>query len=111
MKHKKIEMQRYLKSNGLKMKQEEVIEIVKLRSRMSDVKTNFRGKYDNFECEFCNEIDETQKQMLDCQEIKKYKKLNEKIPEYEQIAQGNVKRKLKIAKPFFENISIRKKFS
>ena len=27
----------------------------------------------NFECELCNEIDETQKHMLDCQEIKKYK--------------------------------------
>ena len=70
MKHKKIEMQRYLKSNGLKMKQEEVIEIFKLRSRMYDVKTNFRGKYDNFECELRNEIDETQKHMLDCQETK-----------------------------------------
>ena len=55
IKHKQIKMQKYLKSNGLKMNQEEVQTIFKLRSRMTNVKTNFRGKYDNFECELCNQ--------------------------------------------------------
>ena len=36
-------MQMYLKNNRLKMKQEEAIEIFKMRSRMSDVKINLKG--------------------------------------------------------------------
>ena len=49
-----------------------------MRSRMSDVKINFKGKYDDFECEFCKENEETQKHMMECEAIKKYKKTNDK---------------------------------
>ena len=53
-----LKMQKYLKSNGLKMNQEEVQTIFKMRSRMTSVKTIFIGKY---ECDLCNEEDEIQK--------------------------------------------------
>ena len=69
-------MQRYLKISDVKINQEEVQTIFKMRSRMTDVKTNFRGKYDNFECELCNEEDENQKHMIECREILKHKKTN-----------------------------------
>ena len=42
--HKQLKMQKYLKSNGLKMNQEEVKTMFKMRSRMTSVKTNFQRK-------------------------------------------------------------------
>ena len=107
IKHKQIKMQKYLKSNGLKMNQEEVQTIFKLRSRMTNVKTNFRGKYDNFECELCNEEDENQKHMLECKEIMKKIKVEVKIPEYDELFKGNVREQLEIAKAFLENMKIK----
>ena len=49
IKHSKLEIQRYLRADKSKIvSQEKAITIFKLRSRMSDVKTNFRGKYETF---------------------------------------------------------------
>ena len=42
-------MQRYLKSSKEKIKQEEAQTIFKLRSRVTDVKINLRGKYETLE--------------------------------------------------------------
>ena len=47
-------MQRYFKAGGFKINQEEVKTIFKIRSRVPEVKTNFRGKYESFECVLCN---------------------------------------------------------
>ena len=45
IKHVRLEMQKYLKPNESKIKLEEAQEIFKMRSRVSNAKTNFRGKY------------------------------------------------------------------
>ena len=39
---------------GFKINQEEVKTICKMRSRVTEVKTNFRGKYESFECVIYN---------------------------------------------------------
>ena len=54
IKHERLEMQNYLKSNEIRIKLEEAQEIFKMRSRMSEVKTNFKGKYENFQCNLCS---------------------------------------------------------
>ena len=41
IKHERLEMQNYLKSNEIRIKIEEAQEIFKMRSRMSEVKNNF----------------------------------------------------------------------
>ena len=46
LKYKQLEMQKYLKPSNLKTKKEDAITIFKLRSRVEDVKINFRGKYE-----------------------------------------------------------------
>ena len=105
LKHKRFEMQKYLKACNIKIKQEEAQEIFRLRSRVSNVKTNFKANYDTFECEACFE-EESQKHILQC------KILNEKhenVPEYEEIFDGNVKLKVEIAKRFLRNIRRREK--
>jgi hypothetical protein len=51
LKNLKLEMQRYLKPNQLKMSKDEAITIFKMRSRVSEVKINYQEKYENLECD------------------------------------------------------------
>ena len=77
IKNERLEMQNYLKSNEKRIKLEEAQEIFKMRSRMSAVKTNFRGKYENFECNICSTKEyETQQHIIECKEINKRKTKN-----------------------------------
>jgi hypothetical protein len=107
IKHKALEMQRYLKAGGFKINQEEVQTIFKMRNRVTEVKINFRGKYESFECGLCNKEDESQKHMIECTEILKHKKTNIKPPDYDDLFKGNVKNQLMIAKTFLENMKIK----
>ena len=50
IKHTNLEMQKYLKPNDLKITKENAVTIFKLRSRVTDVKINYRGKYETLEC-------------------------------------------------------------
>ena len=107
--HKRLEMQNYLKPNRSKIKIEEAQEIFKMRSRVSDVKSNFKGKDENFTCNICENEDETQKHIIDCPLINKERKDYEKPPEYEELYQRNIQNQLKIVKHFLENMKIKKK--
>ena len=109
LKHDKLKMQNYLKSNKLKISQNEAQEIFKLRSRMTDVKLNLRGMHETLECDICNEEDESQKHLLECSEILKKKESNVKSPEYEKIFGENVREQLEVAQACIENLKIIKK--
>ena len=109
LEHKNFEMQKYLKQCNIKITQEEAQEIFKLRSRVSNVKINYKGKYDTYECEACKHIkpeEESQKHVINCKILNEDK---DKVPEYEEIFYGNTHMKLKIAKHFLENIKTREK--
>ena len=107
--HNKLEMQRYLKPNNLKIRKEEAQTIFKLRSRVTDVKTNYKGKYDTFECDVCKVEEESQEHVLNCKEILKTRKDDEKTPEYKNVFKGNTSLQLEVAKYFDENMRRRKK--
>ena len=107
VKYKKFEMQKYLKACNLKIKQEEAQEIFRLRSRVSNVKMNFKANYDTFKCEACDEDEEeSQKHILNCAILNEK---HENVLEYEEIFDGNVKLKVEIAKRFLRNIRKREK--
>ena len=100
-------MQKYLKPCNIKITKEEAQEIFKLRSRMSDVKSNYKGKYESLKCEMCDENeDETQKHILICKSLNIS---NEEIPNYEDIFDGNAKKKIAITRKFIQNIKLREK--
>ena len=80
-----------------------------MRSRVSDVKTNFKGKYENFECEICLEENESQIHIINCKEINEQHENIEEIPKYEELFSNNVKSQIKIARRFTQNMKIRKK--
>ena len=108
IKHERLEMQNYLKPNELKVKLEEAQEIFKMRSRVSDVKTNFKGKYENFECEICKIEYETQQHIIECKEINKNRKEEKIIPKYEELFKRNVKNQVTIVRHFLENMKLKK---
>jgi hypothetical protein len=107
--HNKLEMQRYLKPNNLKIKKEEAQTIFKMRSRVTEVKTNYKGKYDTFECDLCNVEEESQEHILNCKEILKTRKDDEKPPDYKNLFKGNTSLQLDVARYFDENLKRRKK--
>ena len=102
-----FQMQKYLTSCKVKITQEEAQAIFKLRTRMTDVKCNYKGKYESYECEICIKEEESQKHILICE------KLNEKYEikiEYEEIFHGSVKNKIEIARRFIKNLKNREKW-
>ena len=107
LKHKSYEMQNYLKSNAEKITQDEAKEIFKLRSKVTDVKGNFKGKYENIKCQLCEE-DEDQKHIIICKELNKSEN-EEKIPDFEEIYKGNINNQVKIVRKFLENMKKRRK--
>ena len=58
--YSKLKMQKYLKGNKNNSTVEEAQMIFKLRSRMADVKLNFRNKYEGLQCDICKDEEETQ---------------------------------------------------
>ena len=64
-------MLKYLRANKNDIKVEEAQILFKLRSRMADVKVSFRNKYEVLECDICKDEEETQKHILECDEILK----------------------------------------
>ena len=107
--HERLEIQGYLKPNKSKMKMEEAQEIFRMRSRVADVKTNFKAKYESFECDVCKKEEETQKHVIECTEINKGKQENETLPDYEELFKRNVKNQVLIARHFLENMKMRNK--
>ena len=68
----KIKMQTYLKANESKITQLEDREIFKLRCGVTDVKAYLKGKFENIECELCDEHEEeNQKHILHCKKSSK----------------------------------------
>ena len=82
---------------------EEAQFIFKLRCQVTNVKTNLKGKYDELECMACRLEEENQKHII--QECKILNKETEKI-EYEELFNGTVKEKIRIARKFKKNYEI-----
>ena len=107
IKHQIFQMQKYLKACNVKITKEEAQEIFKLRSRVTDVKCNFKGKFDNLECDGCKMEDESQQHIiLNCKILSEK---HEGDMKYEDIFDGNVRKKVEIAKQFISSLKNREK--
>ena len=99
-------MQNYLKANQSKITQEEARRNFKMRCMVSDVKANFKWKYENVDCEKCEE-EENQEHVISCNMIDNLKK--EEIPKNDEIWKNDEENQIQIEKRFIENMKIRKK--
>ena len=102
-------MKRYLLPSEAKQNKEESQLIFKLRSKMTDLKMNYKGIYDSYECEACGLEDESQDHILKCKEILKISKEEDNIPNYERLFQGTVQEQVSIARIFQKHIKIKEK--
>ena len=66
---------------------------------MTDMKMNYKGIYDSFECSACKEEEESQAHMFECKEIAKKCEEAYKV-EYEKIFDGKVNDQVEIARIF-----------
>ena len=70
IKYETLEMSDYLKPSIYQVCKEEAQLIFKIRCRVTNVKTNQRGKYDDLKCRICKEEDESQEHLLVCKDLK-----------------------------------------
>ena len=104
--YSEFKLQNYLKPSRIKATRSEIQTIFELRSRGTEVKLNFRGKFENLECRVCEKSDESQKHAYECAEILKIRKLKKQKIEYENIFEENKRKQIQIAKDFKENMKI-----
>ena len=101
-----FKMQNYLKPSRVKATKSEIQTIFELRSRVTDVKLNFRGKFENLECRVCQNNEESQKHAYECDDILKLRRIKNQKTEYENIFGQNKRKQIQIAKDFTENMKI-----
>ena len=97
IKHEALKMQDYLEPNSASI--EECKFIFTLRSRMVDIRCNFRGNYNDGDtlCPVCYSGEDTQPHMLVCEDLLESHAVVLDIPEYEDLFGQNLKKKLEVA--------------
>ena len=97
--YEKIEVQKYIKSNS-SLKNEEKYILFKFRTRMAEVKNNFKNKYTNKLCPLCKLEEEDQYHLFNCRMLlDNCQELAENISvEYEDIFSTSLKKQEAAAK-------------
>ena len=107
LKHEIFGMQKYLRNNSIKISIEEKQMIFKLRSKVTNVKMNFKGMNEGLKCKICHEEkNETQTHILECKILNNNETQN---LEYEKIENGNIIDMVQIVRKFRENLLKRDK--
>ena len=86
--------------NGLES--ENISLLFKLRTRMLDVKENFKNLYLDTSCRFCGKSDENQRHLLNCEVIIQHcpELYNDRIVQYDDIYDENPSIQLRVTKLF-----------
>ena len=108
LKHIRLKIQDYFLPNGIKNITKQDIQLIfQMRSQVTNLKQNMKGKYETFECRACLVENESQTHVYECKEIWKKRNIsNIENPCYENIIWGNVIQKIKVARIFHENLKI-----
>ena len=93
--YKELKMQQYFSSDNNDITPQDVIGIFKLRTRMTEVKSNYKNNNESLECEICFENNETQEHILSCPWLGKACDI-----EYNELWNGIVSVKKEIATEF-----------
>ena len=101
IKYEKLEIQPYLLPNQDSRKVSDTIQISKftfsLRSRMVQVRENFKNSYESLKCELCSNHDDTQKNLLTCKMLEEPNSLVRTNPKYQDLFSNNPADQLKIS--------------
>ena len=94
--HDEMELQDYLAPNELST--HEARFIFHLRSRMVDLKANFRGKHSDWLCPLCKCDEDSQQHLLVCPELNEEDELVINLPNYNDLFSDNLEDKSNISR-------------
>ena len=109
VKHYMLQIRKYFLPSEANATREEIQLIFKLRSRMTETKTNFKGSYDTYECDICGKEEESQSHILECTKLVNMNKESTEMPNYDQIFEGKPSEQVKIARIFQQNMTLKDK--
>jgi hypothetical protein len=105
--HNRWETQAYLKPNNMSILEAKFIFLV--RTRMLDVKANFKNKYrNNVKCANCDE-EETQAHLLFCSKLVAGSSIVKEPPKYENVFSSNIEDILPVTRLMSQNFKLRNK--
>ena len=103
-----MEMQDYLSPNNLSNDDSKLIFL--LRSRMLDVKCNYKGKYihSNILCPVCKKEEDTQAHILECADLNVENQIVTETIDYDKLFSDKLNDKISVAKVIKERFKRRK---
>ena len=104
--HKSWDKQPYLQPKNLSIAEAKFIFLV--RTRMLDLKCNFKNKYSDKNCPNCTQED-TQSHLLQCEKLVDASGITIELPNYEDIFASNLQQVLSVSRILNENFTKRNK--
>ena len=105
--HIKLKMQQYLETRTSSVQETKFL--FALRSRMVNVKVNYREKHTNLLCPCCKMEDDSQEHLLSCSEIKEDSILVRSVPAYQDLFGSNVEEQVNLARILKKRFEQRKR--
>ena len=93
--HRKIGMASYLKPNQISIQEAKFL--FTLRSRMLDIKCNYRGKYSDVICPSCKQDDDTQQYLLVCSSLNMDGVVAGSLPDYNDLFSENLSKQVQLS--------------
>ena len=95
--HEELKMQDYLEPNSASVEESKFI--FALRSRMVDIRCNFRGQYQDSDtlCPVCHSEEDTQPHMLLCEDLLERNAVVLDTPQYEHLFGQDLRKKLEVS--------------
>ena len=110
--HTSLKIQPYFSADNSAKTISNIQDLFKIRSRMLELKTNYKGNYTEYNCDECKIIglinEDSQSHLLNCPVINAGK--NEIQSEYSDIFVMDVNLQIDVSKEIIENMKIRQAF-
>ena len=94
--HMKLKLQEYLETRNLSVQETKFL--FALRSRMINVKVNYREKHIDMLCPCCKMEDDSQEHLLSCSGIKADGILASSVPVYQDLFGNNIEKQVNLAR-------------
>ena len=105
--HQSLNMQLYLEPNGMNIQESKFL--FALRSRMVDVRANYREKHFITLCPGCKLEEETQEHLLRCINLKETGTVTSTNPEYQDLFSCNLHKQVNMARILRTQFKLRNK--
>ena len=105
--HTNLEMQEYLEANEMTVQEAKFL--FAARSRMLDVRCNYREKYFTTLCPCCNLEEDNQEHLLTCQKLDDLRTTVQILPNYQDLFCCNLKQQINLSRILKAKFSSRKK--